>query len=86
MAHLDYPVFVDISIVKSSSFVKGAGNNNRRVFIPQYTVQDAKVFTNQEEYEVELELDNSRVGPGTPFDTTAKIMTALRKCIRIVFS
>lgn len=86
LAHLDYPVFVDISIVKSSSFVKGAGNNNRRVFIPQYTVQDAKVFTNQEEYEVELELDNSRVGPGTPFDTTAKIMTALRKCIRIVLS
>lgn len=86
LAHLDYPVFVDISIVKSSSFVKGSGNNNRRVFIPQYTIQDAKVFTNQEEYELELELDNSRVGPGTQFDTTAKIMTALRKCIRIVLS
>ena len=86
LAHLDYPVFVDISIVKSSSFVKGSGNNNRRVFIPQYTIQDAKVFTNQEEYELELELDNSRIGPGTQFDTTAKIMTALRKCIRIVLS
>jgi len=80
LAHPDYPVFVDISIVK------GSAKTDRRVPIPQYTVQDAKVFTNPEGYEVELEVDNTRVGPGTPFTTTAKLMVALRKCIRIVLS
>jgi hypothetical protein len=80
LAHPDYPVFVDISVLKGSS------KTARHVPIPQYTVQEAAVFTNPESYEVELELDNNRVGPGTPFTTMSKLMMSLRKCIRIVLS
>jgi hypothetical protein len=78
--HPEYPVFLDISIVKSSA------KANSRVPIPQYTVQESRVFTSQETYEIELEIDNNRVGPGTSYVTTDQLMTAIRKCTRIVLS
>jgi len=76
-AHPDLPVFADLSIVKGS---KRTG----KVPIPQYTVQEAGVFTNQESYEIELEVDNARIGAGTIFNTPIKIIDAIRKCIRVV--
>jgi hypothetical protein len=75
--HPRYPIFADISIVKSS---RRTGYN----IIPQYTIQEAGVFQSIEQYEIELEVDNERVGMGTAFKTTADLMDALRKCIRIV--
>lgn len=75
--HPLYPIFADISILKGST---KSGN----VPIPQYTVQEANVFENIETYEIELEIDNSKVGVGTNFDTTPKLLDAIRKCIRIV--
>ena len=80
LSHPEYPIFVDISIIKSSA------KKNKKVFIPQYTVQEARLFTNEESYEVELEIDNSRVGVGTNYKTTAQLMNAIRKCTRIVLS
>jgi hypothetical protein len=77
--HPDLPFFLDISILKSS---KKTG----KVPIPQYTMQDAGVFENPETYEVELELDNTKVGTGTTYDTAPKLLDALRKGIRIVLS
>jgi hypothetical protein len=77
--HPELPFFLDISILKSS---KKTG----KVPIPQYTIQDAGVFENPETYEVELELDNSKVGTGTRYDTAPKLLDALRKGIRIVLS
>lgn len=78
-SHETLPVFADISIVKSSK-------KTNSVYIPQYTIQDSGVLTNQEMYEIELELDNSRIGNGTEYNTVDKIMVALRRCIRIVLS
>ena len=83
-AHPDYPVFADISIVKESP--KKRTYNFKEAAIPYYTVQEAKLFLNQERYEIELELDNSRVGPGTAFNKPDLITAALRKCIRFVLS
>lgn len=77
--HPDYPIFVDISIVKSAKTTKG-------IHVPTYTIQEANVFNNPESYEIELELDNSRVGRGTEFSQVDSLMIALRKCIRIVLS
>lgn len=77
LSHPDYPVFADVSIVKM-------GKKTNKVVIPQYTIQEAGVFDNVEQYEIELEIDNTRVGSGTPFSTVGKLMAALRKCIRIV--
>ena len=80
LVHDELPIFLDVSIVKGSS------KANRKVPIPQYTVQDANVFNNEETYEVELEVDNSRIGMGTKYNTSKSILDAIRKCIRIVLS
>ena len=60
-SHPDYPVFLDVSVVKSSPKYKN-------VPVTYYTVQEANLFQNTETYEIELEIDNKRVGPGTPYD------------------
>ena len=77
--HETYPIFADLTIVKSSRV-------NNYVPIPQYNIQDAGVFTNIERYEIELEVDNARVGSGTDFDNAEKLLSELRKVIRIVLS
>ena len=77
--HDEYPIFADLSIVKGSKRMN-------RIPIPQYTIQEAEVFSGQESYEVELEIDNSKVGTGTVYDNTASLMNDLRKCIRIILS
>lgn len=77
-SHPLYPIFADISIVKGSKITQ------RKQPIPQYTIQEAGVFSNAESYEVELEIDNSRVGPGTQYNSHAPLLVDLRKCIRIV--
>ena len=77
--HDEYPIFADLSIVKSSKKTNG-------IPIPQYTIQEAGVFNNVEHYEIELEIDNSRVGTGTLYSNTKTMMDVLRKVIRIVLS
>ena len=77
--HPDYPIFVDLSIVKSSK-------KSNYVPIPQYTIQDAGVFSNVEVYEIELEVDNQSVGLGTKYNTVSTLMGALRKAIRVIMS
>jgi hypothetical protein len=75
----NYPVLVDISIVRSS---KSIG----RTQMPQYTIQDAGVFENEETYEIELELNNRMIGEHALYNTPEKVLTALRKCIRIILT
>jgi len=96
--HPDFPIFADLSIVRSSKkFAKKIGggeidggnrfkNMGTNVPVPKYTIQEAGVFENVETYEIELEIDNSKVGNGTIYDTPDKVMDVLRKCIRIVLS
>ena len=78
--HPDLPIFADLSIVKSSA------STHNYIPLPQYSIQDAGVFDNVEKYEIELEIDNTRVGSGTEYGTVETLMTALRKCIRMVLS
>jgi len=77
--HPEFPVYADISIVRSSPRI---GNIPK----PEYTVQDAKLFDSEVRYEIELELVNSMVGPNTPYNTVEKLMAAVRKVIRIILS
>ena len=81
--HPDFPIFADLSIVRSS---KTRRSERGQVPIPEYTVQKANVFKNPEIYEIEFEVDNSRVGAGTPFNDATVLMDAIRKCIRVVLS
>jgi hypothetical protein len=73
--HDDYPINVDISITKFN-------NDNRRT----YTIEESNVFNCPEKIEIELEVDNSKIGPYTNFDTPDKILNAIRKVIKFVLS
>jgi len=75
--HADVPVRVDISIVKSSTF-------ENRQMKPTYTTSESDVFNNQEIYEIELEVDNSKIGPGTKTNTVELLLSGIRKAIKFV--
>lgn len=55
-----------------------------KVPIQKYTIQEAEVFTNVENYEIEIEVDSTKVGTATEYNTALRLANALRKCIRIV--
>jgi hypothetical protein len=76
-SHPDYPVNVDISIVKNSY-----SEDSDRF----YTTQEANLFTNRESYEIELEVDNEKIGPITEFNDAKSIQDALRKVIKFVLN
>lgn len=83
--HNDYPFVVDLSIVKFGN--KGPdkfGNENRGHIIRVYTLEESNVLNNQEVYEIEIELVNSEIGPGTKFNNPQAILDSLRKLIKYV--
>lgn len=75
--HNSLPLLADISIVKTN---KKHGN----VPFKTYSIQEAGVFENVETYEIELEVDNSRIGIGTKWNTADSIIDAIKKGVRIV--
>lgn len=77
--HPEYPIFADMSIVRSSSLLQ---SNHK--YKPTNTIQESGTLTNSDKYEIELEIDNSRVGTGTNYDTAEKLLVVLRKCIRVI--
>ena len=79
--HPTLPVVADLSIVRRS---RTAGV--KRIPIPEYTIQDAGVYENEESYEIELELLNSAIGAARDYNTAEKVLGALRRCIRLVLS
>jgi mRNA (guanine-N7-)-methyltransferase len=81
--HPDYPVLVDISIVKNGDKDVGANKwseQMKRV----YTTQESNIFNNQEIYQIEIEVDNKEIGPGTKFNSPQIIVESLRKVIKFV--
>ena len=80
--HPDLPIFADLTVIKTSDYT--LDKDNQPILIPKYTIQESNLFNNVERYEVELEIDNYRVGFGTEYDNIKKLMSALRKSIRIV--
>ena len=81
--HPDYPVLVDISIVKNGDKEEGANKWNEQMK-RVYTTQESNVFNNQEMYQIEIEIDNKAIGPGTRFNTPQIITELLRKVIKFV--
>ncbi len=75
--HDIYPIMVDISIVKQSDVVDGVAQK-------YYNTDEAGVFDKPETYEIELEIDNKRIGPGTKFNNYNIILENLRNVIKIV--
>ena len=83
LRHPEYPVFLDVSMIKGSPTKKV---RDKDIPIPMYTVQEANVFHNNITYEVELEVDNTRIGPGTDYNNSLKLLDVLRKNIRLVLT
>jgi hypothetical protein len=71
--HPEYPISIDISIVKMSNGLS-------------YNTEESNVFNNPEIYEIELEVINNQVGPGTHFNTYESILESLRKTIKLILS
>ena len=85
--HPDYPFIVDISISKFGN--RGPdrfGRENRGQMIRVYTLEESNVFNNPENYELEIEINNKKIGPSTPFNNPTLIVDALRKVIKYVLS
>lgn len=76
-SHPDLPVNVDISIVKTSKFSNGEP-------ILEYTTKEANVFDNPEFYEIELEVDNTKIGPGKETSSPQLLLASIRKTIKYV--
>lgn len=81
-SHPDIPIVVDLSIVKNSTTI--ITNNGRKFMKPVYTSAESGVFENPEVYEVELEVNNSQVGPGTSYNNPAALLAGIRKAIKFV--
>lgn len=82
--HPDFPVKVDLSITKT-----GNKDKDRRGFmniVPVYTIDESNVFNNPESYEIEIEVNNKLIGPGTKFQTADELLVQLRKVIKYVLS
>jgi len=82
--HPDFPVRVDLSITKSGN--KGKDKRGFNYIIPVYTLEESNVFNNPESYEIEIEVNNKLIGPGTNFQTPDQLLVGLRKVIKYVLS
>ena len=85
--HPDYPFLIDISIVKySNKAADKFGREGRGQMIKVYTIEESNVFNNIETYEIEIEINNKKIGPGTKFNSPIIIVESLRKAIKLVLS
>lgn len=79
--HKELPLFADLSIVKSSKTT-----NRGKTMMSTFNIQESNIFNNLENYEIEMEVNNEKVGVGTDYDTVEKIINMLRKIMRVVLS
>lgn len=71
------PIAIDLSIIRTSKTSNG-------IMVPEYTIQDSDLFSNQEVCEIELEVINNRVGIVTPYSDVEKIIGEMQLVIKIV--
>jgi hypothetical protein len=78
----DYPVKVDISIVKYGD--RDAQDNRKPKWC--WSVNESNVFQNPETYEIEIEVNNDAIGPDTKFNSAESLIKfdTIRKVIKLV--
>lgn len=79
LIHEQYPFLIDLSVVKDSRRERGQ-------YVPEYTFEASKVLDSVPKYEIEIEVINKAVGPGTPFNHPKHLADTLRKCVRMILS
>ncbi len=86
-SHPEYPFIIDLSIVKyGNRHPDKFGNENKGQIKRVYTLDESNIFNNPEHYEMEIEVNNAKIGPGTKYDTPESILESLRKVTKIVLS
>ena len=78
--HPSYPFRVDISVVKMSI------KNKRGGMIPVYKIEDSNLFSSQEIYEIELELDNKLITSYYARPTPEELEKSMKQMIKIIMS
>jgi hypothetical protein len=71
--HSSLPIKVELSVVKSTDFGK-----------VYFTTDEANIFQKPENYEIEIEVNNSLVGPSTNFKKASEVLDGLRQVIKYV--
>ena len=79
LKHPDFPFQIDMSVVKESL-------KDQTGYISASTFEAAKVLESPIRYEMEIEVINDLVGPGTAFNHPKHLMDNLRKMIKIMMS
>jgi len=77
--HNDYPVFFDLSTVKSS---KKRGSR----LIPEYNIEASNLFNNPETYEIEVEFDNSLRYSSINEMNSQIMMSTFKSCVKMVLA
>ena len=75
--HPTYPFLIHCSIVKTSK------TNNGR-FIEQFNIKESEVFSSMENFEVEIELNNTIINTNKTLYTKEYLYTNLRKVIKYI--
>lgn len=78
-SNYDYPLKIDMSITKMSQRKRGSDGL-------YYKIAESGVFQAPETYEIEIELDNSRLTHGNDFNDAVKLKAIIKKVIKIVLS
>ena len=79
LKHPDFPFQIDMSVVKESQ-------KDQTGYISASTFEAARVLDSPVRYEIEIEVINDLVGPGTAFNHPKHLLDNLRKMIKIVMS
>jgi hypothetical protein len=79
MTHPDLPFQVDLSVVKESQ-------RDRTGYISASTFDASKVMESPIRYEIEIEVNNDLVGPGTSFTHPKYLLDTIRRVIKMVLS
>ncbi len=82
--HPDNPCQIDLSIVKTGNKIKS--KYGKQIIQPVYNLSESGVFSNPESYEIEIEVDNKRIGPATGCTTPAALVADIRKTTKYVLS
>jgi hypothetical protein len=82
--HDMYPIFVDVSVIKTNSKIKNTGK--RDYLLPTSTLASSNAFSNEPSYEIELEIDNMRMEQEYRVVAPEKMIEMIKKCIRMVLS
>jgi len=79
LRHPDFPFQIDMSVVKESL-------KDQTGYISASTFDAARVLDSPVRYEMEIEVINDLVGPGTSFNHPKHLLDNLRKMIKIMMS